>query len=161
VAETTAARARTTERLFKLALVIKGIDGAAELIGALLLALVSGDFVQRVISGIVTHDLLGPPDGRLTEHFLRGTHEFASGHRVFAISYLALHGVLKLALVIALLRKWLPAYPAAVAVLGLFVVYEIYRAWHTHSVVLPFLAALDLAIIVLVIREYRLLRASG
>ncbi|WP_028936919.1 DUF2127 domain-containing protein [Pseudonocardia spinosispora] len=152
--------ARTTERLFKVALVIKGIDGAAELIGAALLACASGDLVQRVIAHVVSHDLLGPPDGSLSRHFVLGTAEFASGHRTFAIVYLALHGVLKLALVAALLRKWLPAYPAAIVVLGLFVIYEVYRAAHTHSILLPFLAALDLAIIVLVIREYRLLRSE-
>ena len=42
-------------------------------------------------------------------------------------------------------------------VLGLFVAYEIHRATQTGSVLLPFLAALDVAIIVLVIREYRAL----
>ena len=137
---------------------VKGIDGAAELIGAVLLMLVSSDLVQRIIGHIVSHDLLGPPEGSMSRHFVVGTHEFASGNRAFAIVYLGLHGVLKLALVVALLRKWLPAYPVAILVLALFVAYEGYRAVHTHSVLLPFLALLDLAIIVLVIREYRLLR---
>jgi uncharacterized membrane protein len=154
----TTSSVKTTERLFKLALLIKGIDGAAELIGAVLLALVSGDLVQRVIRHVVTHDLLGPPAATLSQHFVNGTHEFASGHRMFAIVYLGLHGVIKLALVGALLRKWLPAYPVAVVVLGMFVLYEIIRAVHTHSILLPFLAALDLAIIVMVIREYLMLR---
>ena len=150
--------ARRTEQLFKLALVVKGIDGAAELVGALVLLLISGETVNRLIGEILGRDLLGPPDGSLARHFVAGTAEFASGNRTFAIVYLALHGVLKLVLVAALLRKWVPAYPAAVVVLGLFVIYEVYRAFHTGSVLLPFLAALDIAIIVLVIREYRVLR---
>jgi len=62
------------------------------------------------------------------------------------------------ALVTALLRKWLPAYPLAVVILGAFVIYEVYRATHTGSVLLPFLAVLDIAIIVVIVREYRLLR---
>ena len=74
--------------------------------------------------------------------------------------YLALHGVVKLALVAALLRRWRPAYPVAVLVLGVFVGYELYRATRTGSLLLPFLAALDVAIIWLIVREYRLLRAS-
>jgi hypothetical protein len=53
---------------------------------------------------------------------------------------------------------WLPAYPIAVVVLGAFVVYEMYRATHTGSVLLPLLAVLDIAIIVVIMREYRLLR---
>jgi len=65
--------------------------------------------------------------------------------------------VLKLVLVTALLRKWLAAYPVAVVVLGAFVLYELYRATQTGSILLPFLAVLDIAIIVMVVREYRLL----
>ncbi|SDG63852.1 DUF2127 domain-containing protein [Pseudonocardia oroxyli] len=147
-----------TERLFRIALVVKGVDGAAELLGALLLAVVSGATVHRLVAEVLARDLLGDPDGSLARHFVAGTSEFVSGDRTFAVLYLALHGVVKLALVVALLRKWLPAYPVAVLVLGAFVVYEILRAVHTGSIVLPFLAALDVAILVLVIREYVTLR---
>ncbi|MBW0106809.1 DUF2127 domain-containing protein [Pseudonocardia sp. KRD291] len=147
-----------TERLFTVALLVKGIDGAAELVGAVVLWLISGDLVDRIVADVLTRDLLGPPDGSLARHFVSGTAEFVSGNRTFAIVYLALHGVVKLLLVAALLRRWVPAYPVAVVVLGLFVIYEVYRAFTTGSVLLPFLAALDVAIIVLVIREYRLLR---
>ncbi len=150
-----------TERLFKIAMVAKGIDGAAELIGAIALLLVSGGTIQTLINDVVSRDLLGPPDGSLARHFVSGTAEFASGNRTFAVVYLGLHGIVKLLLVVALLRKIRPMYPVAVVVLGLFVVYEIYRATQTGSVLLPFLAALDVAIIVLVIREYRALPNPG
>ena len=153
--------ARTrTEALFRIAMLVKGIDGALELIGGVLLLVVSQAAVQRVITDVVTHDLLGPPDGSLTRHFVAGTAEFASGDRTFAVFYLLLHGAIKVALVVALVRHWLPAYPVAIVVLGLFVVYEIYRATQTGSVLLPLLAVVDIAVIVLVIREYRALRRA-
>ena len=147
-----------TELLFRIAMAVKGIDGLIELIGGITLLLVSQAEVQKVIAAVVTHDLLGPPDGSLARHFVAGTAEFASGDRTFAVLYLLLHGVLKVALVIALLRHWLPAYPVAIVVLGLFVVYELYRATQTGSVLLPVLAVVDIAVIVLVVREYRALR---
>ncbi|MFR9801982.1 DUF2127 domain-containing protein [Pseudonocardia sp. RS010] len=147
-----------TERLFRIALLVKGIDGVTELVGAVVLIAVSGAAVHRLVAEVLAHDLLGPPDGTLARHFVAGTTEFVSGDRTFAVLYLALHGVVKLALVVALLRKWLPAYPVAIAVLLVFVGYEVARAVHTGSLVLPFLAVLDLAITVLVIREYRMLR---
>ncbi len=152
------ASAGPAERLYRLALVIKGVDGAAELIGAAVLLLVSGQAVHRLVADVLARDLVGPPDGTLARHLVAGTEEFASGNRTFAVTYLGLHGVLKLLLVVALLRQWMRAYPLAIVVLGVFVVYELYRAVHTGSVVLPVLAALDIAIIVLVVREYRLLR---
>lgn len=148
-----------TERLFRIAMAVKGIDGLLELIGGITLLLVSQAEVQKAIAAVVAHDLLGPPDGSLARHFVVGTAEFASGNRTFAVVYLLLHGALKVGLVIALLRHWLPAYPAAIVVLGLFVAYELYRATQTGSVLLPVLAAVDIVIIVLVVREYRALRA--
>jgi uncharacterized membrane protein len=146
-----------TERWFRAALLLKGVDGAAELVGALALLLVPAAAVHRLVAEVVSRDLLGPPDGFLTRHLVAGTAEFASGSRTFVLVYLGLHGVVKLALVWALLRKWRPAYPVAAVVLGVFVGYELLRAVRTGSVVLPFLAALDVVVIVLVLREYRLL----
>src|SRR5947199_6633238 len=113
---------------------IKGIDGLIELIGGVTLLLVSQIEVQKVIAAVLARDLLGPPDGSLARHFVAGTAEFASGNRTFAVVYLGLHGVLKLAMVLALLRKWIRAYPVVVAVLVLFVAYELYRAFHTGSI---------------------------
>ena len=149
---------RTVDRLFRFALLVKGVDGALELIGAVLVLVVSGDLVSRLVADVLARDLIGPPDGTLARHLVAGTAEFASGNRTFVVVYLGLHGVLKLLLVVALLKRWVRAYPLAVVVLGVFVVYEIYRAVHTGSIVLPFLAALDVAIIVLVVREYLALR---
>jgi uncharacterized membrane protein len=146
------------ERLFRFALLLKGLDGAAELLGALVLLVVPAAAVHQLVADVLARDLLGPPDGFLARHLVAGTAEFASGNRTFVVLYLGLHGVVKIALVVALLRHWLPAYPVAVAVLGAFVAYEIYRAVRTGSVLLPFLAALDVVVIVLTIREYRLLR---
>ncbi len=149
---------RRTGQLFKAALLVKGVDGGAELLGAVALLLVSGATVHRLVADVLSRDLLGPPDGSLARHFVAGTAQFASGNRTFAVVYLALHGVVKLALVAALLRRWLPAYPIAVVVLGTFVLYEVHRAMRTGSVLLPFLAVVDVAIIVVIMREYRLLR---
>ena len=42
----------------------------------------------------------------------------------------------------------------------LFVVYEVYRASQTGSVLLPVLAVVDVAVITLVVREYRALRRA-
>jgi uncharacterized membrane protein len=154
-------RARRTERWFRAALLLKGLDGAAELAGAVALLLVPAATVHRLVAEVVSRDLLGPPDGFLTRHLVAGTAEFESGGRTFVLVYLGLHGIVKLALVWALLRRWRPAYPVAAVVLGVFVGYELIRAVHTGSLVLPVLATLDVLVIVLVLREYRLLRANA
>ena len=152
---------KRTAHLFRVAMLVKGIDGAAELIVAMVLLLVSTATVHQLVADVLARDLLGSADGRLARHVVTITDGFATGNRTFAVVYLALHGVVKLALVVALLRRWVPAYPVAIAVLGAFVVYEVYRATRTGSILLPVLAALDIAIIVVIVREYRLLRADA
>jgi uncharacterized membrane protein len=150
--------ARRTERLFRIAMFVKGLDGAVELIGAIALLLVPATLVNQLVADVISRDLVGSPDGFLARHLVAGTAEFASGNRTFVILYLGLHGIVKLALVVALLRRWMPAYPVAAVVLSVFVAYELYRAVRTSSVVLPVLAAVDVLIIILVVREYLLLR---
>jgi uncharacterized membrane protein len=150
--------ARRTERLFRIAMFVKGLDGAVELIGAIALLLVPATLVNQLVADVISRDLVGSPDGFLARHLVAGTTEFASGNRTFVILYLGLHGIVKLALVVALLRRWMPAYPVAAVVLSVFVAYELYRAVRTGSVVLPVLAAVDILIIIMVVREYLLLR---
>ncbi|TDP88959.1 DUF2127 domain-containing protein [Labedaea rhizosphaerae] len=149
----------TTDKLFRIAIAIKGLDGGLQVIGALVLAVTPPAVISGFAHSIVTRDLLGDQSGTLATHLSKAAADFTGGDtRVFAILYLLLHGIVKLALVIAMLKKILPAYPIAAVVLAGFVVYEVWRAIHTHSIALPFFAALDVVIIVLVLREYRQLR---
>jgi uncharacterized membrane protein len=149
----------TTDKLFRIAIAIKGLDGGLQVIGALVLAVIPPAVIGGFAHAVVTRDLLGDQSGTLATHLTKAAADFTGGDtRVFAILYLLLHGIVKLALVIAMLKKILPAYPIAAVVLAGFVVYEVWRAVHTHSIALPFFAALDVVIIVLVLREYRQLR---
>jgi uncharacterized membrane protein len=167
--ETSKRNPTATDRLFKIAVVLKGIDGGVQLLGGLLLIVVPPAAITGLANAVITRDLLGDPNGTLAQHLQTAASNFAGGGgggtRLFAIVYLLAHGVIKLGLMWALLRKILIAFPIGVVVLTGFVVYEVWRAVHTHSIALPIFAALDAVIIVLVIREYLKLRreraASG
>ena len=69
------------------------------------------------------------------------------------------YGITKVGLVAGLLRGKLWAYPAALAILGLFLCYQIYRFAHTHSPGLGMVSLLDLVILVLIWRDYQFLKA--
>jgi uncharacterized membrane protein len=131
-----------------------------ELLAALALAFGSADLLDGLVRLVLDHHLLGGPQSALAERFAAGEEHLVGAGRTFAVVYLLLHGITKCGLVLALARRVRAAYPVAVVVLGLFVVYELYRAVRTGSVVLPLLAALDVFVIVLIIREYRLLRSE-
>jgi uncharacterized membrane protein len=145
--------------MFAIAVAIKGIDGGLQFVGALLLMVIPPTLISGVANQIVTRDLLGDPNGTLSTHLAKAANDFTNGGtRWFAIVYLLAHGVIKLVLVWALLKKVLWMFPVSVVVLAGFVVYEVWRATNTHSIALPIFAAIDVVIITLIIREYRKLR---
>ncbi|MGH3772601.1 MAG: DUF2127 domain-containing protein [Pseudonocardiaceae bacterium] len=148
----------TTERLFRVAIAMKGLDGGLQLLAGIVLIFLPAAAITRLVDLVVTRELVGDPTGKIAVHLHTVADHFAGGTRSFAIVYLLLHGIIKIVLVAALWRKLMAAYPIAVAALGAFVVYEVLRAIHTHSIALPIFAALDLVIIVLVIKEYLQLR---
>lgn len=157
--DTSDGKLSTTERLFRIAVTIKGLDGGLQFLGALLLIVIKPSYLAGLAQDVITRDLLGAQNGPLAHHFELATESFVHGNtRVFAIFYLGLHGLIKLGLVWALLKKIRPAYPIGMVVLAAFVLYELYRTTQTHSVLLPIFAAIDIVIIVLIYREYRALR---
>ncbi|HYO36611.1 MAG TPA: DUF2127 domain-containing protein [Geodermatophilus sp.] len=145
--------------MLRAALVLKGLDGLVELLAGLALLVVGPRTLDAVTRRIVEHHLLGNPHGALADRFTAGEAALGSGDRTFAVVYLVLHGLVKLGLVVALLREVLRAYPVAIGVVGLFCAYEAYRAVQRGSWSLGVAAALDLAVIVLVVLEYRRLRS--
>ena len=145
----------TTDRLLRVALWLKGLDGGVELLAAAALAVVSPRALGGLTRQVVDHHLLGGPSGAVAERFAAGEADLTGSGRTFAVVYLALHGLVKLGLVVALLREVRPAYPVAVGVLAAFVLYEGHRAAVRGSLLLWLSTALDVVLIVLVVREYR------
>jgi uncharacterized membrane protein len=74
---------------------------------------------------------------------------------MFASLYLLSHGLVKAVLVICLWMNKLWAYPLTIAVFAAFVIYQIYRFTHTHSVALVILTLFDLLLIFLTWKEYQ------
>lgn len=100
----------TTERLFRIAITVKGLDGGLQLLGAILLVFIKPSYLAGLAQQALTRDLLGAQDGALAKHFQLATDSFIHGNtRWFAIFYLGLHGIIKLGLVFALLKKIRPA----------------------------------------------------
>jgi uncharacterized membrane protein len=84
----------TTDKLFRIAIVLKGLDGGVQVIGALVLALIPPSKISGWAHSIVTRDLLGDQNGTLATHLTKAAADFTGGDtRVFAIVYLLAHGL--------------------------------------------------------------------
>ncbi len=150
------------DRVFAVGVVIKGIDGALELLAGLALLLAPGalDQLLRYLLGEARegHSELTRAIATLIAHT---DAQLLAGSTVFLIAFLLAHGVIKLVLVFCLLRRIVRAYPWAIAVLAIFLGYQVYALIASPSVSLALFVVLDVVILVLVWREYRELRGSG
>ncbi len=152
---------KVLHRLFSIGVVLKGIDGALEVIGGALLLAVSHPALNRLVMALTRQEISEDPRD-LVANALRATVAHLSvGTQTFSSLYLLVHGAIKIVLVVGLLRRKLWAYPTALSLLSLFVLYQGYRVTYSHSPTLLVLTAIDLVILYLVWREYRWLERSG
>ena len=146
--------------LFDISVITKGIDGALEIIGGALLFFVSPDQLRHIARILTLHELTEDPHDIVANYILHTAQRLSPSVTTFGAVYLLWHGVVKVGLVTALLRRQRWAYPAAIVAFLLFLLYQLSRYAHTHSPELLVLSALDVLVIGLTCFEYRCLRAS-
>lgn len=145
--------------LFKVGVVIKGIDGALEAVAGIALCFTSTATLRHLVDLLTQGELQEDPNDFIATHLVNFFHQLSVGTEHFAAAYLIIYGITKVGLVIGLLHGKLWAYPAALVVLGLFLGYQIYRFSHKHSTGLAFVSLLDLAILIVIWRDYQYFKA--
>ena len=139
---------------FEVAILLKGIHAALEVVGGVLLGFIKPDTLVWWIRLLTQNELAEDPKDFLANLLMRAGERYTVDAQHFGVLYLLSHGLVKVVLVLLLWRRKLWAYPLAVAVLGLFIAYQIFRWTSTHSTFLIFLSALDAIIIWLTMAEY-------
>jgi uncharacterized membrane protein len=143
------------DQTFEVVIILKGLDGMLEVIGGLLLLVVSPATIDRVVTSLTHHELSEDPHDFVATHLLKTAHGLTGAAVLFGAVYLLAHGLVKVVLVAALLKNQLWAYPWMIALLGVFIVYQLYRLSLRVSVGLTVLTIFDAFIAWLTYREYR------
>ncbi len=140
---------------FDLALIVKVINGALEMLGALLILLVPPSLVLKVAE-FATSGEVGRDSGDVVATWIRTTAQsFAVQSHYLLAAYLASHGLIKVLLVIGIFAGKKIAYPLFMLALAIFGAYEAYRGFFRNELLLQALAVFDLALLVLTSYEYR------
>ena len=145
---------RGFHRAFDVGVGLKGLDGALEIIGGLLLLTIGPTHLSALVRQLTQHELSEDPHDLVAGYLVSLSRGLAAGGQLFGAMYLLTHGITKLALVAALLKRRLWAYPTAIGVFGLFAAYQVYRYTFTRSWYLIMLTFLDAVVIWLTWREY-------
>ncbi len=143
------------DRLFRVGIILKGLDGLLEIIGGLALFFVSPAALNRLAIGLTAHELSQDPHDFIARHLLRSAAKLNGHAVVFGALYLLSHGLVKIVLVGALLKNKLWAYPWMIVFLLLFIVYQLYRLTIEPTFGLSVLTIFDAIIAWLTWREYQ------
>ena len=107
--------------------VLKAIDAFIELIGGILIFLINKALVVTIVLELTREELLEDPKDLIANYLVASAHTLTVDTQYFIALYLIVHGIIKIILSISLLKKKYWAYPAAIFVFALFVVYQIFR----------------------------------
>jgi uncharacterized membrane protein len=140
---------------FEIGIVLKGLDGIVQLVGAVLLLAVPPGGLRRAVAFLTQHVLSEDPNDFIASHLFHMVQQLTASAQLFAAVYLLVHGALRVGLVWALWRAKLWAYPVAIAVFAAFAAYQIYRYSLSRSTVMLVLTILDAIVIALTWIEYR------
>jgi uncharacterized membrane protein len=143
------------DKVFWAGIVLKGLNGVAELLGGALLLVVSPSQIHLFAVAITRGELGEDPHDRIANEILRLTNHLSGSQTLFGAAYLLLHGIVKVVLVVALLRDKLWAYPWMIAFLAAFIGYQLFEIARTGSLTLVGLTVLDAVLCWLTWVEYR------
>ncbi len=144
--------------LFKIGVVLKGLDGLLEAIAGVALFFTDRAALRTLVDWLTAGELQEDPTDFVANHLVDFFHHLTINTKYFASMYLLIYGVAKVGLAAGLLRGKLRAYPVALIVLGLFLGYQFYRLSCTHSLGLAVVSLLDAAILVVIWRDYQYLK---
>ncbi len=153
------AGATLLDKVFWVSLVLKGLDGVLEVVGGVLLLLVTPQQIGALAHFLTQHELAQDPHDLIANALLHLTDGLSSSATLFGAVYLLLHGLVKVVLVWAVLRDNLWAYPWMIGFLLIFIAYQGYQLALSYSWGLFLLTLFDIFIVVLTWREYGIHRA--
>ncbi|HWB33989.1 MAG TPA: DUF2127 domain-containing protein [Candidatus Paceibacterota bacterium] len=146
---------------FRTSVFLKGAISLIEIIAGVLVLFVPLSNLTTFAAGWAQGELIEQPGDFVATHLLAAAQQFSIANSIFIAVYLLSRGCIKLALVAALLKNQLWAYPASLAVLGLFVIYQLYQITLSYSLVLIGLTAFDLIVMWFIWREYEVVKSAS
>jgi uncharacterized membrane protein len=146
--------AQRSHQLFLVGIALKAANAILEILAAGALLLVSPAQVQWITAFATRGEMSEDPGDFIARSIVHAGAQFTTHVKIFLVAYLLSHGIVKLLLVWQLYRQRMWAYPVAIVVFALFMVYQLFEMTRHFSIGLVALTVLDAIIIVLTWNEY-------
>ncbi len=143
------------DKIFEVGILLKAADGVLEIIGGILLLLVSPATINHLVISPTQHELSEDPRDLISSYLVHAIGHIQHGTLIFGSIYLLAHGVVKVVLVFEILRNRLWAYPGLIIVTSGFMIYQTYQFLYSHSIGLVLLTIFDAFVVYLTVLEYK------
>lgn len=142
--------------LFEAGVFVKALNSAWELLGGIFLLTRLHTWLTYIVVFMSNSQLLGDRDDLIFRTInAQLSHLDVVSTRTFVGFYLLFHGMMNAFLAYNLFRNRLWAYPTMIAFISLFMVYQLYRLYHTHSLFLLAITIFDIGFIILTYHEWQ------
>lgn len=146
---------RDLHRLFKFGIALKGLYGIFEVISGSLVLFITKNSFTNIFNRLTRGELIEDPNDRLVTFLASALQHISTNTKLFAALYIFIHGLLNIFLAVQLHKKRLWAYPVTISAMILFMSYQMYRIFHTHSIVLILITIWDITFIAITWHEYK------
>ena len=141
--------------LFRIGMWWRIVYGSLKLLLGLTLLRLVGSPLSEVFHMLIRHELTGDKDDFLIQLAQPLVAHFQVPITHFLAFYFIFWSIIDMVLSISLLRHKLWAFPMSIVLITLFVCYEVYRVFHTHSLILTAIIIIDIGLIFIINAEYR------
>ena len=156
--ETHCRRGKILHRFYLIGIWFKGLNGIVEIAGGVLLLVVTKAALTQWFAKFAQQEISAGPIDWIATHLRLAAQHLSGDTKLFDSLYLICHGLLKVGLVWGgLWRRKLWAFPTALIVLGIFIVWQCYYLTRCFSYTLVCFSLIDLMVFLLISREYNVL----
>ena len=142
------------DKIFDVGILLKAVFGVFEVLSGILLAISGSLVINNFIIDLAQQEISEDPNDLIANFLINTSNNFYYNAHIFAIVYLIAHGVINIFLTVSLLKNKIWAYPWAIILFGAFIVYQLYRFFHTFSLPLLFLTLFDIFIVLVIWLEW-------
>lgn len=150
-----ASRDRAVDVSFLVGVALKVLNAVWDLSAGIPLLFIGpdrlADWTQTLAGGVLAQD----PDNLLATYAVGATSHLTSASLSYAAAYFLVHGCVKVAVLIALVRGSQRMYPWVIGALGALLIYQLVDFAFSHSAMMLTLSLLDVVVIWLTWREWR------
>lgn len=142
------------DRAFELGILVKSLFGFFEVLAGIVVAFSGRLIVDNFIIALAQQEIAEDPNDFIASYLIKTANSFYLDGHVFAIVYLIFHGLVNISLAVALLKNKIWAYYWAAVGFSIFIIYQVFRYFHTYSLSLLILTIFDIFIVSIILLEY-------